>query len=98
MQLALRFSFIINSAGVRQTRRAFQNHALGAHVFVTMGTGQLARHIAHIVTLIGIRWVINHYPMLIQVTDPGRNGQNIHLTTGIVDVVLSGHIPAGERQ
>ena len=33
-----------------------------------------------------------------QITQPGGYGQDIHLPSGVVDVVLAGHVPAGEGE
>ncbi len=63
-----------------------------------MRIGELTRHVAYILALVGVGRIVDDDAMLIQITDPGGNGQNVHLTAGIVDVILTRHIPTGKRQ
>ena len=34
--------------------------------------------------------------MQFQIAQPGRQGQNVHLASGVVDVILAGYVPASE--
>ena len=98
MLVALALGFVVSPIRFRQTRRAGQYGRGAAHIFLTMRRRHLRRHVAHVAALIGIGQERNGNAVLFEVTQPGRQTENVHLPAGIIDVILAGHIPAGESQ
>ena len=56
----------------------------------------LGRHVLHVVALVGVGREGDGDAEEVEIAQPGRQGQDVHLPAGVVDVVLAGHLEAGE--
>ena len=98
VQLALLLGFVVATLGIRQAGRTLEYLFGTAQELFAVGDHHLARHFADVVTLIGIRRERNHLAQQFKVTQPAGERQNVHLASGVVDVVFARHVPAGKRQ
>ena len=73
-------------------RRHTVQHCIdGMQVALALCLVELARHVAHIVSLIGIRRKRQRRPGDFEIPHPCGQRQNIHLPAGVVDIILTGH-------
>ena len=98
MQFALLLGFVVGARSLRQTRGAGHHVGSGTDEFVAMGDRHLFGHLAHIIALVGVGRERHGLAVLVEVAQPGRQAEDVHLTAGIIDVVLAGHIPAGKGE
>jgi hypothetical protein len=98
MLVALLLGFVVGAAGIRQSRAYWLERLGRAHVLVAMGCRHLLCHVAHIVALVGIGRERNINAVLFEVAQPGRQSEDVHLSAGIIDVILARYVPAGEGQ
>jgi hypothetical protein len=59
---------------------------------------QLFGHVADVGTLVAVGREGHADAMLIQIAQPGRQAEDVHLPASIIDVILAGHIPAGKSE
>ena len=98
MQFALLLCLVVGPRRIRQPRRAGQHRLGAAHVLGAVRLLELRRHVAHIAALVGIGRKRQADAVLVEVAQPGRQAEDVHLPAGVVDVILTGDIPAGEAQ
>ena len=98
MDFALLPGLVVGAVGLRQAGDAGHHRDGGTNVLVAVRHRQLPRHVADIASLIGIRRERHDDAVLFEVTQPGRQPEDVHLAPGIIDVILARHVPAGEAQ
>jgi hypothetical protein len=87
--------------GALRCRRLGQagQHGLGRmHVAVAVGLLDLLRHLAHVAALVGVGREGHRLAEQFEIAQPGRDGEDVHLAAGVIDVVLARHLVAGEGQ
>jgi len=102
MQLSLLLGLVVGAVGFRQAGRVGEHGGGRTNVLGAMRHRHLPRHVAHVGALVGVgreghaQFTLS--AVLFEVTQPGRQTEDIHLTAGVIDVILARHIPAGECQ
>ncbi|OQA34525.1 MAG: hypothetical protein BWY57_00381 [Betaproteobacteria bacterium ADurb.Bin341] len=98
MGLALILRLVVAAVGIRQAGQPALDSLGRAKVFAAVRCGHLTSHVAHIRPLVGIGRKGDDDAIQFQIAQPRRQGQDVHLPAGIIDVKLARHFPAGKRQ
>ena len=98
VQFTLLLGLVVGAVGGRQAGRAGHDIRRGAQVLGAVRQRHLLRHIAHVGALVTVGRKGHRDAVLLEVTQPGRQAEDIHLPAGVIDVILACHVPSGEGE
>jgi len=101
VRLALLRRFAVGALGVGQWRHSVGHAGRLMDETVAVCRQQLPGHFTDIAALVGVareRQLASVAAGQLHIAQPGRQGEDVHLAAGVVDVELAGDVPAGECQ